>query len=171
VLSWFKKSAQANDEEAREIGRGRRAAVVAGLVAVGLGFGACLAAGKGSLNAVWAALCAAPFTAIFGVIAGAAGASKKTLDRAGLFGAAALGALSVIPAAADNSPLPLDRVWFVAFACAVGSICAQAAWMVGGLAPSDPSRPKPGQFTLRQLLAFFIPVAIYLGYIRYLLDR
>ena len=59
----------------------------------------------------------------------------------------------------------VERLWFMAALASLGSTLAQIGFVVGGSAVKRDEPSQIGQFTLKQLLVFFIPVAIYFGYL------
>ncbi len=131
-------------------------------------------------------LCVGLVVAILGAIAGSRGASARTLAQASLIGGWVFGfPATLVVVLFDLKYVDLEhfafheylvhhyphyqyevvqQVWFLIAFSSLGIICAFTGRIVAGDAGTDePSTAR--QFTLRQLMAFFIPVAIYLGYV------
>lgn len=144
--------------------KGVLAAAIATPLLASIGF---LLVAPNMMSALSGMICIGAAAAILGSAVGVISASTRSLARASLIGAGAFGLLVAFPVLLAGSLLaPMaERIWFFITVCALGSIVAQVAAAVGGTANKQSASPRAGQFTLRQLLAFFIPVAIYFGYI------
>jgi hypothetical protein len=155
------------DDELREFERNVRAAIVAGLAGLLLGGIGLWAAANREDRALGGVLCGGFAAAIFGAAVGVAGASARSLGRAAVIGVGIAGLFVAFPMSLAGSLVEprIDRLWFFAALCSLGSILAQIGAVVGGTAatPEKPARMR--QFTIRQLMALFIPVAVYFGYV------
>ena len=85
-------------------------------------------------------------------------------NAAAVAGAFIVGLLTAIPLLLFQFGIG-EKIWLLAAASSFGSILAQVgAWAGGSLAEGKES-PQARQFTLRQIMVFFIPVAVFLGYV------
>jgi hypothetical protein len=141
-------------------GKAAMAAGLAALVLAGIGFWA-------TANDIGGAVCIGSSAAMLGSVVGVLGASARSLNRASFIGAGIAGLFVAFPVELSGSLLePVsERLWFFAAVCSLGSILAQIGAVVGGAPANWDERARSMQFTLRQLLAFFIPIAIYFGYV------
>ncbi len=161
--------ARMRDDDLRKFERNGKAAMAAGLAALvllGIGFWAEVGR-KDILSGIGGALCGAGPAAVLGSVIGVVGASARSLNRASLIGAGVLGLFVAFPILLYSGLLQpvFDRVWLFAALCSLGSILAQIGAVAGATTGSCDDGARPMQFTLRQLLAFFIPVAVYFGYV------
>jgi hypothetical protein len=152
------------NDDLRKFARDGKAAVAAGLAGLLLVGVAVWSVAAGRAEVIEGAVCGGICVALFCSSLGVLGTSLRSLNRASLAGAIIIG----VPAAILILLFwrEIDRgIWLFAAACSFGSIIAQiGAWAGGSLADRNVS-PQRKQFTLRQMLAFFIPVAIFLGYV------
>jgi hypothetical protein len=163
-----------NNDELRKFERRANAAMTAGLTALVLGGG-----GLGFMTSGLPGLvCVGCMVAVLGVIVGAAGTSARSLNWASFVGAAIFGipvavvilvsAIVSLYSSSLSGSLLVDigeSVWFLAAICSLGSVIAQVGAIAGGSTANINSPSQTRQFSLRQLLAFFIPVAVYFGYV------
>jgi hypothetical protein len=162
------ESKRMSNDDLRKFERNGRAALAAGLVAlllVGIGVWANVDK-KDVAKALGGAMCAAIPVAGFGAAIGVVGVHARSLNRASLIGVGIFGllALPILPAR-DLVPSVAGRLWLFIALCSLGSILSQIGAVAGG-APTDAGDSSwKMQFTLGQVLAFFIPVAIYFGYV------
>jgi hypothetical protein len=155
------------DDELREFERNARAAIAAGFAGLLLGGIGLWAAASRQDRAMGGLLCGGLAAAIFGAAVGIAGASARSLSRAALIGAGIAGLFIAFPILLAGSLVEpqADRLWFFAALCSLGSILAQIGLVVGGT-PATRDRPaRMRQFTIRQLMALAITVAVYFGYV------
>jgi hypothetical protein len=168
-----------SDGERHRTGRVIKAAVAAGLIGVVLWSAwVCVPSDYVAKDSLYELVSTALLAALCGAILGVAGASTDSFRNAGLVGAGIMAVVGLPLVAASILPHPpslvphsllnllwesLEGAWLLAAVCSFGSVVAQVGAVAGGTRRNDLSRL--GQFTLRQLLAFFIPVAIYLGYV------
>jgi hypothetical protein len=162
-----------HDDEVRRLERSGNAAMTAGLAALvlgGLGFGV-----------VWGipgTVCVGCMIGVLGAIVGVLSASAKSLSRASLAGAAVFGlpaafVIVLLDISSYDAKYPFDQllyltaqqVWFLVAFSSLGSIIAHVGRSVGGRSAGAGGWSSARQFTLKQLMALFIPVALYLGYI------
>ena len=157
------EEARVSDNRLYKFKRNGKAAIAGGLAALALMGIACW--GKADVKdlklAVAGAVCAGLPVMLLGAVVGVVGASVGSLNHASLIGAAALGLFVGFPVLLR---LDVDGVWLLVAICSFGSILAQAGAVAGGTARGDEAAQRT-QFTLGHLLAFFIPVALYLGYV------
>jgi hypothetical protein len=152
------------NRELRKFGRDLRAAMaaeVAGLLLAGVVVWSVIEnRGVVTPRSIGWAMCVTLLSPVLGVV----GTSVRSLDRASLTGAMIVG----LPVAILLLLLRLgirEKIWLLAAASSFGSILAQVgAWAGGSLAEGTES-PQAKQFTLRQIMVFFIPVAVFLGYV------
>jgi hypothetical protein len=152
--------------ELRKFKRDGKAAVVAtvaGLVLAAIGLSAmrgnCDRTIQGAL-CVWVCVAVGLVSPVIGV----AGASVRSLNRASFAGAIVVGLPSALLVIFFR-PAIFEGLWLWAASCSFGSILAQVGALAGGTLADRNVSPQSKQFTLRQTLAFFIPVAIFLGYV------
>jgi hypothetical protein len=107
-------------------------------------------------------------TAILGSIVGMIGAAARTPNRASLVGACLFG--FPIFVCSYQSPT-VDRLWQLAGLASLGSVLCQVGAVAGGTAASGEKQPYKIQFTIMQSLMFFIPFAVYFGYLRTLMQK
>jgi hypothetical protein len=152
------------NRELRKLERDAKAATAAGLAGFALAVIGLWAVPEDRSVAIQFAVCGGFVAAIFSPVVGVAGASARSLNHASLIGACIVG----IPVAFLNFLFRRaigDSVWLFAAFCSLGSILAQVGAVAAATATTE-NRPSPmRQFTIRQSLAFFIPVAIYFGYV------
>ena len=161
-----------NDDERREarwIDMSILAGGFAGFVLAGIGFYVSVAA-KSQVDrpdvaqVVGFALAAALPSGVIGMI----GAAAQTPRLASLVGAGLVG----LPLLVCNcDALTVDRIWHVIGLSASGSILCQVGAVASGTAACGADQKKKIQFTVQQFLLFFIPVAIYFGYLRTLMHK
>ena len=145
-------------------GKSAIAATLAGLVLAGIGLwtvaknrqapledSACL-----TILVMWAML----LSPVIGIL----GASVYSLNRASLVGAFIVGLPATIPAFLFPRGVG-HQVWFLAACFSFGSILGQVGALAGGALAEREVSPQRKQFSLSQMLAFFIPVAIFLGFV------
>jgi hypothetical protein len=65
----------------------------------------------------------------------------------------------------------VDWLWRVAGLASLGSVICQVGAVASGTAACGTRQPEKIQFTVQQFLMFFIPVAIYFGYLRTLMQK
>jgi hypothetical protein len=155
--------------EARWIDMAVLAAGSAGCVLGGIGFFV-LAKARGPIDIsdVRGVFGCALGVAIPSGIIGMIGAAARTANRAGLVGAFLIG----LPLFVCNYQEPtLDHLWQLAGFAALGSILCQVGAVASGTAACGEKQIKKIQFTVQQFLMFFIPVAIYFGYLRTLMRK
>ncbi len=159
-----------NDGERREskwIDRAGFAGALAGVVlgAIGLWAAEPENAPAGRLPA----LAAGAFAGVFpGYIVGMIGTAARTPNRASLVGACLVGLPALLWNCREPTINHLEQV--VGFA-ALGSIVCQVGAVASGTAACGTRQPEKIQFTTKQLLMFFIPVAIYFGYVSTLMRK
>lgn len=159
-----------NDGEPREtkwIDRAGFAGALAGVVlgAIGLWAAEPENAPAGRLPA----LAAGAFIGVFpGYVVGMIGAAARTPNRAGLVGACLVGLPALLWTCKEPTGSHLDQMVGLA---ALGSIVCQVGAVASGTAACGAKRPEKIQFTVRQLLTFFIPVAVYFGYVSTLMRK
>ncbi len=162
------EEARVPDNRLYKFKRNGKAAIAGGLAALALVDVACWdkADVKDIKLAVLGAVCPALPVLVLGAVVGVVGASVGSFNYAGLIGAATLGLFVGFPVVLYRDLLRLgaDDVWLLVAICSFGSILAQAGAVAGGTARGDEA-PRRTQFTLGHLLAFFIPVALYFGYV------
>jgi hypothetical protein len=150
--------------ELRKIARDAKAAVAAGLAGFVLAGIAVWTAAADREAVIGGAICAGLGAVLFSSVIGVIGASVCSLRRAGFAGAIIFG----LPATILIPLFPLavrEAIWLWAALCSFGSILAQVGALAGGNLAERSNSPERKQFTLLQMLAFFIPVAIFLGYV------
>jgi hypothetical protein len=154
--------------EARWIGRAQFAAGLVGAMLSGIGF---WAAGqrdvpKAGVEALFAGVLVGVFP---GYVIGMIGAAARTPGRASLVGACLVG-LPMLLWGEYREPISV-QLWRIAGFAALGSILCQVGAVASGTAACGTKQPEKIQFTVRQFLVFFIPVAIYFGYLRTLMQK
>lgn len=102
-----------------------------------------------------------------GAIIGIIGGGVCSFNRARLIGAVIFGLLTgpYVVFSSDPAWPVVDRVWLFAALCSCGSIIAQLGDVASRTTPRAEEDSRPMQFTLMDVLAFFIPVAIFLGFV------
>jgi hypothetical protein len=137
------------------------AMIAAGGVGFILGWSAAMPAG------INAAIMSGGDGGAYGLFLGWIGVSSRTLGRANLAGSLYCGIFGGLIAllASDPSFGIGNRLWLLAGLSSFGSICAQVGAIVGGRATASDKSSTTMRFTLRQFLAFFIPVAVYFGFV------
>lgn len=161
-----------NDDERREARWIDRAILAGGLAAFvlgGMGFLA-LARVEGSLGIsdIRGVVGCALAVAIPGGVIGMIGAAARTPSRAGLVGACLVGLPIIVCSYQEPT---VAHLWELAGFAALGSVLCQVGAVASGTAACGTRRPERIQFTVGQFLMFFIPVAIYFGYLRTLMQR
>lgn len=157
-------------QELRKFARDVRAALaaaVSGFVLAGAGVWAAV---SGHEAAIGGAICAGVCGAVVGSTIGVIGASVFSLNRASFAGAVILG----LPAAVLIPIFPLkvhEMIWLWAALSSFGSVVAQTGAIAAGNLADRSTAPQRRQFSLRQMLAIFIPVAIFLGYLSHFAQR
>jgi hypothetical protein len=159
-----------NDDERREA-RWIDKAIVGGSLAAfvlgGMGFLA-LAKVRGHVSDIRGVVGCALAAAIPGGIMGMIGAAARTPGRASLVGACLVG----LPILVCNYQQPtVVHLWELAGFAALGSVLCQVGAVASGTAACGTKQPERIQFTVKQFLMFFIPAAIYFGYLRTLMQR
>ncbi|MFZ1936798.1 MAG: hypothetical protein WCB27_00910 [Thermoguttaceae bacterium] len=162
-----------NDGERREckwIGKAGFAGGLATFVLGGIGFFV-LARVKGptELSDLRAVVGSALAAAIPGSVIGMIGTAARTPGRASLVGACLVG-LPMLLWGEYREPISA-QLWRIAGFAALGSILCQVGAVASGTAACGTRQPEKIQFTVRQFLMFFIPVAIYFGYLRTLMQK
>jgi len=166
-----------SDKELRDFERNARAAIAGFFAAFVLGGIAAWAAERHTANAVPAALVFGLILGILGGIVSLAGARCLSSGTATVLGAILL----VVLANLLCLPLPMRKVfevlmsceyyWFLAAAASIGALCGQVGKIAARSVSKADDEPPRLQFSLMELLMAFIPVAIFLGYVRYLMQR
>lgn len=150
--------------ELHKLARDARAGLAAGFTGYILaGVGVWTATGS-RREVIGPALGAATSVAVISMAIGVAGATVRAVKQAGILGAAMLG----LPAGIAIPLFPLgirEGIWLWAAICSFGSITAQVGAVAGGSLADRNVSPQRRQFTLGQMLAFFVPVAIFFGYV------
>jgi len=137
--------------------------VVAIIAAAGVGFLLAF------IPALWAGSPGAAYqssdAAVYGSFLGWIGASAGSLRRANFAGASICAIYCGLLALLVRKPSfgIYDRLWLMAAAGSFGSICAQVGVIIAGPVTKSDESPKAVRFTLKQLLTFSIPVAVYFG--------
>jgi hypothetical protein len=154
------------DDEQREIRWIGRAGTASGCVGLALAWLGLWAAGDGVLPMN---VLGAIFLWGAGSLVGWIGAAARSPGRASVIGTIAVG----LPAVFLVSPSQwvLQQAWLVAGFAATGSILAQVGAVASGTAACGHERPHRIQFTMRQILIFFIPVAVYCGCLHALMRK
>ena len=177
------EEAQMSDDSLYKFERNGKAIMAAGISGLVLGgIGICAVSEK-NLNAIPGFVCGGFAATSIGAILGLAGASTRSLNRASLAGACIAGiggivvaVLLILSPKPSLSPRNLPQelwqgTWLVAAAASFGSILAQVGALAGATTTTSDIPSPTRQFTLRQLLAFFIPVAIYFGYVSMMMRK
>ena len=108
--------------------------------------------------------------AILGYTVGMIGAAARTPNRAGLVGACVVGLPTLLWCSTQHELIEAQLWRFAGFA-SLGSILCQVGAVASGTAACGTKQPEKIQFTVRQFLMFFIPVAIYFGYLSTLMRQ
>jgi hypothetical protein len=156
------------NRELRKLWRDIRAAVAAVLVSValfGIGFWAAAGGNPDARTPIASGgLCVTLLSPLIGVM----GAEVRSLNRAGVIGAGLVGLPAAVVLLAIRENIG-ESLWAFAAFCSFGSVIAQVG--AASAATSEDSSSRKGQFTLRQLMFFFLPVALFLGYIVHFSNR
>jgi hypothetical protein len=109
-------------------------------------------------------------TAILGYTIGMIGAAARTPNRANFVGACVVGLPTLLWCSNQLEPIAA-QLWRFAGLASLGSILCQVGAVASGTAACGTRQPEKIQFTVRQFLMFFIPVAIYFGYLSTLMRK
>jgi hypothetical protein len=148
-------------------GKAAIAATVAGFLLAGTGL---WTVAKSHEVVVSGLICVGMCVVLLGPVLGVAGASMYSLNRAGLVGAIMVGLPVVLLILLFWQEIH-EGVWLLAASCSFGSVLAQVGALAGGSLAERNASPQRKQFTLGQMLVFFIPVAIFLGYVTHFPKR
>jgi hypothetical protein len=105
--------------------------------------------------------------ALVGTIAAIMGGTLQSSVRATMFGAILVAATAGIVTLAGGTAFGAvhQRLWLSVAAGAVGGLCAQVGAMLARSLPRTDDESTLVQFSLREMLLFFLLVAVLLGYV------
>jgi hypothetical protein len=152
-----------NDSERQEskwIGKAGWAGCIVAIVLGEIGF---FASGRGD-----PLMGGAVMMGFLGYVVGLSGAAARTPLRAGFVGVCVFGLPTLVWYWHD--PVQV-YVWRLAGVASLGSILCQVGAVASGTAACGANQKKKIQFTVQQFLMFFIPVAIYFGYVSTLMRK